>query len=100
MHSSRRVETAGLPVMWSHPSSLEQIMKGQNNVKILKSGTMKGQNRYCTKDWADMFITLCAPVNELLTFVYEWHVCVLLTWTRHSNFVNFLYKVHEVTVSV
>ena len=40
-----------LPVMWSDPSSLEQVMKGQNNIKILESATIKGQNHYCTKDW-------------------------------------------------
>jgi hypothetical protein len=47
-----------------------------------------------------MFIALCTPVNESLTFKSEWHVCGPLTWRRHSNFVNFLYKVHKVTVSV
>ena len=72
-------------------------MKSQNNIKILKSGAIKGQNRYCEKDWTDMFIALCAPVNELLAFISEWHVCGLLTWRRHNNFVNFLYKVHKVT---
>lgn len=75
-------------------------MRGQNNIKILKSVTIKGQNHYCTKDWTDMFIALCAPANELLTFISEWHICGLLTWRRHSNFVNFLYKVHKVTISV
>jgi hypothetical protein len=94
------VGIAGMPVMWSHPSSLEQIMKGQNNIKILKSVTVKGQNHYCTKDRTEMFIALYAPVNESPTFKSEWHVCGLLTWRRHSNFVNFLYKVHEVAVSV
>jgi len=75
-------------------------MKGQNNIKILKSVTIKGQNHYCTKDWTEMFIALCAPVNGSLTFKSEWHVCRLLTWGRHRNFVNFLYKVRKVTVSV
>lgn len=89
-----------MPVMWSHPSSLEQIMKGQNNIKILKSVTVKGQNHYCTNNWTEMFIALCAPVNESLMFKSKWHVCGLLTWGRHSNFVHFLYEVHEVALSV
>ena len=60
--------------------------------------TIKGQNHYCIKDWTEIFIALCAPVDESLTFKSEWHVCGLLAWRRHSNFVNFLYKVYEVIV--
>jgi hypothetical protein len=50
------------------PVQRNKSREGQNSIKILKSVTAKGLNHYCAKDLTEMFIELCAPVNELVTF--------------------------------